>query len=135
MKQHITLFTQAFTHLYFLMLSADKIADIKELEIGNKIIKKEQLNKDEIMKGLDELSSVPRNEILAQSLSFLNQLPIDERLKCLAYISLVAKSDGEIDSNESELLTNLCKNELNISLNQVYAFEEQLQIDLSGIDD
>ena len=56
-------FQQAFSYLYFLMLSADNVADIKELELGKKIIRIEKLNWTEVMTQLDQLKKVPRNEI------------------------------------------------------------------------
>ncbi|MCK5104798.1 MAG: hypothetical protein KAR17_18380 [Cyclobacteriaceae bacterium] len=133
MEQEKSTFKQAFVHLYFLMLSADKVADIKELTLGNKIIKLENLDKTEVMKEMDFLSSVPREKVFDDGLAHLKLLKRSEQLKCLGYIKLIANIDGSVQTTEIDLLNNLSVNELNISLADISVVEKELKNSISKL--
>ena len=135
MEQNESTFQQAFIHLYFLMLSADKIADLHELELGTKIIELEKLDKAEVMNGIDNLSSLPREIVFENGLEFLKALPHKEQLKCLGYIKLISKIDGSVDLKEIELLNDLCVKEINISLSDISEMEIELENDISKLND
>ena len=127
-------FKQAFTYLYFLMLSADKIADLKELKLGNKIIKLENLDKNEVMKDLDILSSLPRDKVYEQGINYMKSITRENQLKCLGYINLMAKVEGSFDENERKLLVDLGEKELNISMAEIAKVEGKLEKALDHLD-
>ena len=127
MQEEKTLFKEAFTYLYFLMLSADKIADLKELSLGNKIIKLEKLNKEEVMRELDILSAMPREKVYEQGMHYLKTTTRENQLKCLAYIDLMAKADGSIDEKERQLLSDLVEKELHLSMSEIIEIEKYLE--------
>ncbi len=131
MDQKDSSFEQAIIYLFFLMLSADKVADLKELELGNKIFKAENIDVGEAMKEIDTLSGMPREKVYEDGLVYLKSLNKSNKLKCLGYIKLISSIDGTVDANESELLNNLCVNELNISLYEVGEIEKKLVNKLS----
>ncbi len=113
------------------MLSADKVADLKELELGNKIFKAEHIDIGDAMREIDTLSGIPRDKVYEDGLVYLKSLNKEDQLKCLGYIKLISSIDGTIDTNESELLNNLCLNELNITLLEVGEIEKKLTKKLS----
>ena len=135
MDQEKTPFQNAFSYLYFLMLSADNVADIKELELGKKIIRIENLNYREVMLQMDQLTKVPKSEIFTEAVDLLKKVSKAEQLKCLAYIRLIAKSDGAYDEREKELLHDLGMTELNISLQEISETEKELNQVILGFDD
>ena len=116
------------------MLSADKIADLKELKLGNKIIKLENLDKAEVMKDIDDLSALPRDNVYEQGLSLLKSLSNEDQVKILAYVKMIAKVDGSYDEKESSLLNEISINELRISLQEVFDAEQILSENISNID-
>ena len=126
-------FNQAFTYLYFLMLSADKIADLKELKLGNKIIQLEKLDKEEVMKNLDKLSAMPREKVFESAMLYVKSAPRNIQLKCLGYIKLMAQADGFVDEKERELLNEISLNELNISLSEVADMGKKLKQKVESI--
>lgn len=126
-------FQSAFTYLYFLMLSADKIADLKELTLGNKIITLEDFDKTEVMKEMDQLSAMPRDTVYERGLSLLKSLTKENQLKVLAYVKMIAKVDGSYDEKESSLLNEISINELRISLQEVFDKEQMLSEKISNI--
>jgi len=134
MRKEKSTFKQAFTHLYFLMLSADKIADLRELKLGNKIIKLENLDAAEVMKDIDYLSALPRDNVYEQGLSLLKSLSNKDQVKILAYVKMIAKVDGSYDEKESSLLNEISINELRISLQEVFDAEQILSENISNID-
>ena len=119
MEQQKPTLQQAFSYWYFLMLSADKIADLEELNLGSKIIKYEKLDKSAVMKDMDYLSSISREDAYKQGVNYLKSLDNDSQLKVLVYMKLIAKADGSYSQKESELLHEISLNELNISLKEI----------------
>lgn len=133
MEQEKSIFKQAFTYLYFLMLSADKIADLEELKLGNKIIKLENLDKNKVMKDLDILSSIPRDKVYEQGINYMKSASREIQLKCLGYINLMAKVDGSVDEKEWKLLVDIGESELNLSMAEIATVEEKLEKALANI--
>ena len=127
MQKEKSTFKQAFTHLYFLMLSADKIADLNELELGNKIIVLENMDKKQVMNELDVLSSQPRQQVYEQGINFMKSISRQDQIKCLGYIKLMAKADGSIDEKEINLLTDISEKELTISMEEISDMEKKLE--------
>ena len=134
MEQQNSPFQQAFAYLYFLMLSADNVADIKELELGKKIIRIENLNYDEVMMQMDQLTKVPRNEIFHEAVQLLKKISKEDQLKCLAYSRLIAKIDGAYDDREKELLHELGLNEMKVTLQEIADAEKRLSEAVLGQD-
>ena len=128
MKNPNSILQNAFAHMYFLMLSADKIAHMDELDLGNKIMGIENFDKIEVMKELDRLSAVPRDEVLIQTINLLKSVSREEQLKALAYAKMIGKVDGSFDENESDLLYQIGTNMLNIKLSEIADMEEALKM-------
>ena len=127
MERHKLNFQKAFAHLYYLMLSADRIADLNELALGNKIIEFEGFDKSGVMQQIDQLSAVSRSQVIDESVVLLKSIPRDDQLKCLAYVKMIAMSDGIFDESESDLLHNIGSNELNILPQEVGEAEKKLK--------
>ena len=117
-----------FAHMYFLMLSADKIAHMNELDLGNKIMEIEKFDRHEVLKELDRLSAVPRDEVYVQTINLLKSISREEQLKALAYAKMIGKIDGLFHENESDLLYQLGTNMLNIKLSEIADMEETLKM-------
>lgn len=127
MGQQKSTFQKAFAHMYYLMLSADRIADPSELALGNKIIKYEGFEKADVMEQIDQLSSVTRDQAVEDCIILLKSISNDDQLKCLAYVKMIAMSDGSFDESESNLLHDIGTNELNILPQEIDGLEKQLQ--------
>jgi len=127
MEQNKSTFQRAFAHLYYLMLSADRVANINELEVGSKIIEFEGFEKDSVMQQIDLLSAVSRDQAMDDSLALLRSISREDQIKCLAYVKMIAMSDGSFDQTESDLLHNIGSNELNILPQEIDATEKKLR--------
>jgi hypothetical protein len=127
MEQHKSTFQKAFAHLYYLMLSADRVADLNELATGNKIIEFEGFDKDSVMKQIDQLSAVSRNQAIDDCLVLLKSISKEDQIKCLAYVKMIAMSDGSFDREESDLLHNIGSNELSILPQEIDTAEKKLR--------
>ena len=127
MEKNKAKFQEAFAHLYYLMLSADRFATLSELEVGSKVIEFEGFDKGSVMKQIDDLSANPRNQIIGESIDLLKSISKEDQLKCLAYVKMIAMSDGSFDESESDLLHNIGSNELNILPQEIDAVEKKLK--------
>lgn len=116
------------------MLLADNVADMKELALGKKIIKFEKLDYATVMNQVDDLSRVSKEEVFDQSVGLLKALNKKQRLKCLAYMRLIAISDGSYDEREKELLDKISAGAINISVNELNLVEKQLRSHINEID-
>ena len=135
MEEVRSTFEQVFIYLYYLMLSADRIADLNELKLGSKIIKLEKLDKTAIMNKIDVLTSISREKIFDDGQAFLKTLDKEEQLKCLAYIKLISKTDGSVHTKEIDLINSLSSNELKISLADISKKEKELESLISEFSD
>ncbi len=81
MDQKDSSFEQAIIYFFFLMLSADKVADLKELELGNKIFKAEHIDIGDAMREIDTLSGIPRDKVYEDGLVYLKSLNKEDQLK------------------------------------------------------
>ena len=133
MEEHKSTFQRAFAHVYFLMLSVDKIAHLSELALGNKIIALENMDKAEVMKDFDVLSSMHRDQVMQDSINLLKSISKKEQLKCLVYVKLIAMADGNYDESESNLLNEIGTNELNILPSEIHEIENKLKQSIANL--
>ena len=127
MEQNISKFEEVFSYLYFLMLSADNIADPAELKFGTKILEIEKIDQKSTMKKIDFLGTLPRETVFENARKILKGLERNDQLKCLAYIKLIAKTDGDLDTSEIDLINNLTNNEIAISMKEISEMERKLK--------
>jgi len=80
-----------------------------------------------MMKQIDLISAIPRNQAINESIDLLKSISKEDQLKCLAYVKMIAMSDGSFDESESDLLHNIGSNELNILPQEIDAIEKKLK--------
>ena len=120
-------FEKAYTYLFYLMFSADKVADLREFQLGSAIMKLENMNKPKVMENIDFLSNMPRQQVKNDALAALHKCNEREQLKCLAYMKMVARIDGSIADKELYLIEEICQNEVKQDLYEVLKVEQELR--------
>ena len=128
-------FEKAFTNLFYLMFSADKVADLREFQLGSAIMKLENMNKPKAMEDIDFLANMPRNQVHSEALDALKKCNGWEQLKCLAYMKMVARIDGSIADKELYLIEEICQNEVKKDLYEVLKMEQELKPKIQQIID
>ena len=126
-------FEEAFTHFYYLMFSADKVADMRELQLGSAIMELEGMDKPGIMQEIDFLSQLHRDDVYESGLDAFHQSSEEEQLRCLAYMRMIARVDGSIANRELDLIQRICQDEAKKDLYDVLKLEETLTHHIQSI--
>ena len=119
-------FHEALTSLYYLMICADKYIDTMELEMGRIMRAIEKIDNKQFFERIDDYSNQDNRIVYDLCIHTLEQCDREEQVRCLAWMKLIAFSDGSMASREWDLYQNICLNELNLELNEV--LEEQKKI-------
>ncbi len=123
-------FEKAFAYMFFLVMSADKVAHLDEFIILNKILRFEKIEKKSFMSTIDQLSNMENKDIYAQGIELLKSLSEPEQKKCLAYMLLIAKADGDLHLKEDTLMHKISSDELNIPFEEISGLERKIALEL-----
>ena len=117
---------EALTSLYFLMICADKYIDTRELEMGRIMRSLENIDEKQFFGRIDEYSNQDNRVVYNRCIDALERCDRQDQVRCLAWMKVIAFSDGSMATREWELYQNICLNEINLDLNEV--LEEQKKI-------
>lgn len=126
-------YAQGLTSLYYLLICADKTIDMRELEMGKTMIEMENLDVNAFYSKIDFFSSEPDKIIYNTCIQSLRNCSETERVRSLAWMKLIANSDGDLDDKEFDLIQHICINEFKLNLNQVLKNEESLRAELKSL--
>lgn len=101
-------FKKTLIKAYYYTVIVDGKVDPKELTFGSDMILKEGVKREDFDEMLDALSSVPREEVRFSLAEDIKQLPKDEQIKVMAYMSSLADADGDTDVSEKDIIHELC---------------------------
>ena len=119
-------FKETLVKAYFYISSADGKIDQKEVEMGNKMIAKELIDKKEFEKKIESYQCETPECIINSLKDDLKKLKREEQIKIIAYMSNIANSDGFMDPAEWKMIYNLYKNELNLTLEEIISMQKQI---------
>jgi uncharacterized tellurite resistance protein B-like protein len=122
-----TAYKEALTSLYFLMICADKIIDTQELEMGRIMRNVESIDQKEFYSRIDEYSNHDNRVTYNKCLSVLQQCNEEEKIRCMAWMKVIAFSDGTMASREWDLYQHICNNELGLNLNEILEVQKKIK--------
>jgi len=125
-------YAEGLTSLYFLLICADRTIDTRELDMGRKMIDIEKIDVDYFYSNIDRYSSEPDKHIYNTCIQSLKNCTETERIRSLAWMKLIANSDGDLDNKEFELIQDICINEFKLSLDQVLKGEKEIRAELKS---
>jgi len=113
--------------LYYLFIYADGQVDEKEVEMGKVLIKMEQLNAELFNKELTRLEAqvIDRNRLFDDCVAVLKKLEKKVQIRYIAWMCLIANSDGFMDREEWKLVHNFYHKELHLSHDLVLAEQKK----------
>ncbi len=132
-KKDRSYFEEGLASLYYLLICADRTIDTRELDMGKTMIEMEQLDILKFYSKIDRFSTEPDSLIYNTCIQSLKSCSEEEKIRSLAWMKLIANSDGKLDSKEFSLIQDICINEFNLSLNQVLKKEEHLRSELKSL--
>lgn len=112
--------------LYFLLINADGPVNKNEIEIGELIKEHEGIGDLEFDIFLNKISKLEKIEIMKDSISSLKNCEHEWKVKCIAWMSLVANSNGFMAPEEWQLIHHMYSEELKLELSDILAMHKQL---------
>lgn len=119
-------YVEGLISLYHLLINADGYIDEKELKMGELMKKHENIDDALFNSFLDRISTLPKNNIVLECVNSLKKCEYEWKVKCIAWMSLIANSDGFMAPQEWSLIYSIYNKELNLNLNDILEMQRQL---------
>ena len=112
--------------LFYLITMADGVMNDKEMELGKKLISYYNLDEKSFYEHLQGLTKKSYDLIYKECVTELLKLNTKFQIEYLAWVGLVANSDGFMDKKEWELLYKLYSKELKLNLQDIINKQREL---------
>jgi uncharacterized tellurite resistance protein B-like protein len=114
------------TKLYFLLTHADGVVHSKEEEMGDKMMWHESMSKEKFNIQIEELSRQDREQIFEDCMKELVKFDENAQINCLAWMCLIANSDGFMDKDEWALIYRIYNKRLKLNLAEITKRQKEL---------
>lgn len=112
--------------LYHLLINADGHVDEKELKMGQVMRKHENIEDWEFNYFLNKVADQNKDEVIQECIKSLNKCDYELKVKCIAWMSLIANSDGFMDPEEWKLIYYIYNTELKLNLSDILEMQKKL---------
>jgi tellurite resistance protein len=114
------------TRMYFLIAFADGNFDQKEILMGKQLVRSESLDENEFNVQLQLLKTRDRAQLLVESIEALKKLDLKLQVRVVAWMCVVANSDGFMDRTEWQMIYKIYHKELGLPLYEIFAVQKEL---------
>ncbi|HBH24429.1 MAG TPA: hypothetical protein DDY13_13525 [Cytophagales bacterium] len=112
--------------LYYLLIHADgKISD-REVQMGTLMQKAEDIEIDFFEEIMKQSENIDNETLLKNSIVLLNTCSYEQKVRSIAWLSVIANSDGFMDREEWSLIYRIYNNELKVSLDDILECQKLL---------
>ncbi len=112
--------------LYHLLINADGFVNDKEIALGIIMKEHEGIEEWEFNYYLDKFSEQEKDKTIDECLIALNNCDYELKIKCIAWMSLIANSDGFMSCEEWKLIYYIYNTKLNLNLTDILEIQKQL---------
>lgn len=119
--------------LYYLLIHADGRIDDKEIEMGKKLVEIEGLNSELFYNEVDRLVDADSKKLLNDCAIVLKKFERKFQIRYIAWMCVIANSDGFMDKEEWKLIYQLYHNDLKLPLDSVMAEQKEIKKKLMTI--
>lgn len=112
--------------LYHLLINADGHVDDKEIRMGELMKKHENIDDWEFNYHLNRIAEQGKEKIISDCINSLKKCDHEWRIKCIAWMSLIANSDGFMAPEEWKLIYYIYNTELKLNLSDILEMQKQL---------
>lgn len=112
--------------LYFLLINADGPANENEIKMGELMKEHEGISDLEYDTFLHKISKLEKSQILKDSIASLKNCEYEWKVKCIAWMSLIANSNGFMAPEEWQLIQHIYSEELKLELSDILEMHKQL---------
>ncbi|HPH47034.1 MAG TPA: hypothetical protein PLJ60_02720 [Chryseolinea sp.] len=125
-------YKSTLTGLYHLLILADNSVNEKELAFGKEMLKIEGIAEATFNAQMETLKTKDNKTLLSECIAGLKKLDKTKQIRCLAWLSVIANSDGFMDKEEWELIYKIYHTELSLPLNEIMKTQKDLNLLIHG---
>jgi uncharacterized tellurite resistance protein B-like protein len=119
-------YIEGLVSLYHLLINADGHIDDKEVKMGELMKAHEKIDDFMFDFYLNKISTQDKKVVFDACVNSLNKCEHDWKVKSIAWMSLIANSDGFMDPEEWKLIYSIYNKELKLNLNDILEMQKQL---------
>src|SRR5687768_14844033 len=109
------------TRLYFMLINADGKVDEKEIDAAKQMVKAEGIDERDFRSQMSTLKTHDQYSLFSETVYGLRQLEQKEQVRIIAWLCVVANSDGFMDRTEWQLIYRIYHKELGLQLHDIFA--------------
>ncbi len=125
-------YKSTLTSLYHLLVLADDNVNEKELAFGKEMLKIEGIDESTFNAQMESLKTKDSTLLLTDCIAGLKKLDKKKQIRCLAWLSAIANSDGFMDKDEWELIYKIYHTELGLPLDEIMKMQKELNLIIHG---
>lgn len=120
------------TSLYYLLICADGKVNERELSLGRKMMEAEGFGVDNFDAQLEAFKAKNIATLYSDCLAGLKKLDAKSQIKAIAWLCVIANSDGFMDKEEWILIYKIYHTELKLSLDDIMKTQKELNQIIHG---
>lgn len=121
-----TNYIEGLVSLYHLLINADGHIDEKEIKMGELMRKHEEIDDKDFNDTLERISAMDKEDVIEDCVTSLNKCDYDMKVKCIAWMSMIANSDGFMAPEEWQLIYHIYNTKLKLNLSDILEMHKHL---------
>ncbi len=118
--------------IYYLVVLADGHLDEKEIEAGRKMMQMENIPQTIFERELAKLENLEHDEVYDTCLEGLKLFSEEEQVKIIAWMTIIANSDGFMDNDEWHLIFTIYHKFLNLANQPIMEMQKEIKESLKS---
>jgi uncharacterized tellurite resistance protein B-like protein len=119
-------FKEVLTRLYFILICSDGNVNEKEVSYGRKMVEAEGIDEKYFFSQIKILEVNNQHELLPEAIVGIKKLTRTEQVRCIAWLCVIANSDGFMDKAEWQMIYKIYHKELNLPLDEIMKVQKTL---------
>ena len=112
--------------LYYQLIHSDGKVNEQEISLGRKMMEIENISAADFHYYLESLKTKDLPLIYKETLSDLKRLSREQQIRCIAWLCVLANSDGFMDRAEWQFIYRVYHKELDLPLPQIMEIQKEL---------
>lgn len=121
-------FKSVITRLYFLLINSDGKVNHGEISLGQKMIQAEGILESEFNTELELLKAKDSAVIYKECMRDLKALKAEQQIRSIAWMCVLANSDGFMDRVEWQFIYKIYHKELHLALDDIMQVQKELSL-------
>lgn len=119
-------FKEVLTRLYFILICSDGNVNEKEVSYGRKMVEAEGIDEKYFFSQIKILEVNNQQESLPEAIAGIKKLSRQDQVRCIAWLCVIANSDGFMDKAEWQMIYKIYHRELNLPLDEIMKVQKTL---------